>query len=158
MSHWTRSSAYRLSNERSASSTVDPIPMIPSVTLDPRNAIHNWLRNDNCGRRVAVGLLGCAAQYFIVSSLACSGALTSARISVFIVISGLKPMREITAGPSSPLGKPSSPHTSRVRRIAEKTAEVKHKCYQLNKRCEDFTCVRVDHVASFIANAHHRVM
>ena len=80
MSHWTRSSAYRLSNERSASSTVDPIPTIPSVTLDPRNAIHNWLRNDNCGPRVAVGLLGCAAQYFIIFSLACSGVLISARI------------------------------------------------------------------------------
>ena len=75
MSHWTRSRAYRLSNERSASSTVDPIPAIPSVTLDPRNAIHNSLRNDNCGGCVAVGLLGCAAQYFIISSLACSGVL-----------------------------------------------------------------------------------
>src|SRR5262245_16398547 len=46
---WTRSKAYRLSNERSASSTVDPIPTIPSATLDPRNATHNSLRSDNCG-------------------------------------------------------------------------------------------------------------
>ena len=74
---WTRSSAYRLSNARSASSTVDPIPTIPSLTLDPRSAIHNPLRSDNCGRRVAVGLLGCAAQYFIISSLACSGTLVA---------------------------------------------------------------------------------
>jgi hypothetical protein len=37
----------------------------------------------------------------------------AAKISVFIVISGLAPMKEITAGPGSPLGKPSSPHTSR---------------------------------------------
>jgi hypothetical protein len=36
----------------------------------------------------------------------------AARISVLIVISGLEPMLEITAGPSSPRGKPSSPHTS----------------------------------------------
>src|SRR5436190_13085882 len=36
----------------------------------------------------------------------------AARISVFIVISGLEPMREITAGPSSPPGKPNSPQTS----------------------------------------------
>jgi hypothetical protein len=74
--HWTRSSAYRLSNARSASSTVAPIPRIPSSTLDPRSAIHNpLLRSDNCGRCAAVGLSGCAAQYFIISSLACSGML-----------------------------------------------------------------------------------
>jgi hypothetical protein len=72
---WTRSSAYRVSNERNAPSTVDPIPTIPFSTLGPRSAIHNPLRSDNCGRRVAVALLGCAAQYFIISPLAWSGVL-----------------------------------------------------------------------------------
>jgi hypothetical protein len=36
----------------------------------------------------------------------------AAKRGVFIVISGLAPMREITAGPSLLLGKPSSPQTS----------------------------------------------
>jgi hypothetical protein len=75
LGQWTRSSAYRASNARSAPSTVDPIPRIPSSTLGPRSAIHNPLRSNNCGRCVAVGLLGCAAQYFIISSFACSGML-----------------------------------------------------------------------------------
>ena len=72
LGQWWRSITYRVSNARSASTTVIPIPTIPSSTLAPRSAIHNPLRNDNCGPRVAVGLLGCEAQYFIISSAACS--------------------------------------------------------------------------------------
>jgi hypothetical protein len=71
--HRSCSSAYRLSNAHSASSTVDPVPMIPSVALDSRSANHFPWQSNNCGRCVAVGLSGCAAQYFIISCLACSG-------------------------------------------------------------------------------------
>jgi hypothetical protein len=46
----------------------------------------------------------------------------TARITVFIVISGLEPMREITAGPSSPLESPVV-RTIDVRWTVEKSAD-----------------------------------
>src|SRR5262245_63935393 len=59
---------YCVSNARSADSTVSPTPTIPSSKLGPSSAIQSPLRIDNAGRRVAEGLLGCAAQYDSISS------------------------------------------------------------------------------------------
>src|SRR5215469_11646953 len=59
---------YCASNARSAASTESPIPTIPSPTLGPSSAIQTPLRIDKLGRRSAVGLSGCAAQYDSIRS------------------------------------------------------------------------------------------
>ena len=63
-----RPAMYCESKARSAPSTVEPIPTIPSATLGPSSAIQSPLRIDNAGRRAAEGLFGCVAQYDFISS------------------------------------------------------------------------------------------
>src|SRR5262245_35226918 len=75
---------YCLSKARSAASTVDPIPTIPSSTLGPSSAIQSPLRIDNAGRRTADGLLGCAAQYDPISTTAVRAG--SASLKAFLEI------------------------------------------------------------------------
>jgi hypothetical protein len=53
---------YCVSNARSASATVGPIPTMPSSKLDPSSAIQRSPRTNNWGRRTADGLSGWAVQ------------------------------------------------------------------------------------------------
>jgi hypothetical protein len=69
----------------------------------------------------------------------------AAKISGSIVISGLAPMREITAGPSSLLGKPSTPKTSiqmnpREKRSLKSITKFTHFAVVLTASCERMRC------------------
>ena len=84
-------SIYCVSNARSAASTVEPIPTIPSSMLGPSSAIQSPLRIDNAGRRTTDGLPGWAVQYdFISSNAVRAGSIPSEAILnnplVFLVI------------------------------------------------------------------------
>src|SRR5215831_7715019 len=76
-------------------------------------------------------------------------------------------MREITAGPSSPLGKPSSPQTSMSGGTLQKSADSSQAELSgfFRKEIGTFPLfeialvfVRFDHVANVIVNADHSIM
>ena len=85
----------------------------PDALLPAR--MKSWLRLWNSNRRfrgASVEPSFYEQKRGAVTAVKISEQRIAAKKSVFIVISNLEPMREITAGPSSPLGKPNSPHTS----------------------------------------------
>lgn len=77
------------------------MPTIPSASFGPSSAIHKSLRINNRGRRTAVGLPGCAAQYaFICSEATLARSIAFHFLTIGIIsdeLAGLKFFSDLAA-------------------------------------------------------------